>query len=196
MPVSSCEQLAVQYAQFQKQHGSRAGIEDVILNKRRAELEQQLDTEPYNYDLWFDYCNLEEQSQSSSPNRVNMVYERACANTPPTTESKQFWKRYIFLYLNWAANAELHNSHDPLQIYQEILKKIPHQQFTFTKVWIQLAQFHLRKGDLTAARKTYGQAIGKCPRKSIFNAYVAMEMQLVEIDRCRKILEKQLELFR
>lgn len=60
MPVSSCEQLAVQYAQFQKQHGSRAGIEDVILNKRRAELEQLLETEPYNYDLWFDYCNLEE----------------------------------------------------------------------------------------------------------------------------------------
>jgi crooked neck len=48
---------------------------------------------------------------------------------------------------------------------------------------------------LDKARKVFGQAIGKCPRKSIFKAYIAMEMRLVEIDRCRKILEKQLIVF-
>ena len=74
--------------------------------------------------------------------------------------------------------------------FNEILKKIPHNQFTFTKVWIQFALYYLRRGDLDKARKIFGQAIGRCPRPSIFKAYTNMEMQLVEIDRCRKIFEK------
>jgi crooked neck len=52
--------------------------------------------------------------------------------------------------------------------------------------------YNLRKGELDKARKTFGQAIGKCPKPSIFKAYAQFEMQLVEIDRCRKIYEKQL----
>ena len=45
---------------FQKQFGSREEIEDVVLTTRRHELEKALAAEPLNYDLWFDYCTLEE----------------------------------------------------------------------------------------------------------------------------------------
>ena len=46
---------------FQKQFGTKDEIEDVVLTARRHELEKDLEKEPFNYDLWFDYCTLEEQ---------------------------------------------------------------------------------------------------------------------------------------
>jgi crooked neck len=53
------------------------------------------------------------------------VYKRATANTPPTTQDKRLWKRYVFLYLNWAVFAEKIGQ-DAAPIYEEIIKKIPH----------------------------------------------------------------------
>lgn len=76
-------------------------------------------------------------------------------------------------------------------IYEKALQIIPHEaSFTFSKVWIMLAQFYLRKLDLVAARKLLGQALGKCPRRKLFRFYVELEMQFGEIDRCRKIYER------
>ena len=50
--------------------------------------------------------------------------------------------------------------------------------------------FLVRQKELTKARHVFGQSIGKCPRPKIFKAYAELEMQLGEIDRCRKIFEK------
>lgn len=44
-------------------------------------------------------------------------------------------------------------------------------------------------------RKTLGQAIGRCPRQKIFREYANIEMQLGELERCRKIYQKQIEVF-
>ena len=35
-------------------------MEEAVITKRRHYLESELDKEPYNYDLWFDYTRLEE----------------------------------------------------------------------------------------------------------------------------------------
>jgi len=56
-----------------------------------------------------------------------------------------------------------------------------------------LANFEIRRKRLTAARRTLGTAIGKCPREKIFKGYIELELQLGEIDRCRKLYEKYLE---
>lgn len=37
--------------------------------------------------------------------------------------------------------------------------------------------------------------MGKCPRKKIFRFYNELEFQLGEIDRCRKIYERQIAVF-
>ena len=47
-----------------------------MLAKRRDELEAQISKEPLNYDLWFDYCTLEEQSVSNL-DRSRAVFQRA-----------------------------------------------------------------------------------------------------------------------
>lgn len=45
------------------------------------------------------------------------------------------------------------------------------------------AHFELRQLDLTAARKILGVAIGKCPKRKLFNSYLEMELSLREFDR-------------
>ena len=67
---------------------------------------------------------------------------------------------------------------------------IPHEKFTFSKIWINLAHLYLRQEQLEEARKTFGIAIGKCKRPKIFKAYIEQESLLGNIERCRKIYEK------
>ena len=57
-----------------------------------------------NYDTWFDYIRLEETAGKTE--RLFEVCERAIANVPPV-EEKRFWKRYIYLWINYALAAEL-----------------------------------------------------------------------------------------
>lgn len=113
-------------------------MEDVILTKRRHYLEAELSKEPFNYDLWFDYTRLEEQSESVE--RTREIYERAIQNMPPATD-KSFWKRYIYLWINYAVFEEL-EAEDfarTTAIYEKALSLIPHQHFTFAKLWILYA---------------------------------------------------------
>ena len=72
---------------------------------------------------------------------------------------------------------------------------IPHESFTFSKVWVMYSQFYIRCKNLEQARKVFGFAIGKCPNQKIFEAYVELELQLANVDRCRTIYEKFIELF-
>lgn len=54
--------------------------------------------------MWFDYARLEETN--GDVDKVREVYERAIGNVPPATE-KKFWRRYIFLWINYALFEEL-----------------------------------------------------------------------------------------
>lgn len=85
--------------EFEKQYGTREEMEEALLNKRRHALEAEVQRESYNYDSWFDYVRLEEQAGEAD--KAREVYERAIANVPPTKE-KRHWKRYIYLWLNYA----------------------------------------------------------------------------------------------
>ena len=49
------------------------------------------------------------------------------------------------------------------------------------------AKLHVRRRDLTAARKLLGRAIGQCGKESIFIEYIALELALGEVDRCRSL---------
>ncbi|KAK1361439.1 hypothetical protein POM88_045913 [Heracleum sosnowskyi] len=66
-------------------------------------------------------------------------------------------------------------------------------QFSFAKVWLLAPQFEMRQLNLIGARSILGQAIGKAPKDKIFRKYIEIELQLGNIDRCRKLYEKYLE---
>ena len=43
--------------------------------------------------------------------------------------------------------------------------------------------------NLDKARAIFGEAIGRCPKKNIFNAYISIEYQLGEFNRCRRFIK-------
>ncbi|KAI1456905.1 cell cycle control protein [Annulohypoxylon moriforme] len=192
LPRSKSMGLHKAYTTFEKQYGDRDGVEDVILSKRRRLYEDQIKENPKNYDIWFDYARLEETS--GDLDRVRDVYERAVAQIPPTQE-KRHWRRYIYLWIFYAIweETEAKDIGRARQIYKLCLDLIPHKKFTFAKVWLLRAQFEIRQGELTAARKTLGQAIGVCPKDRLFKGYIELELKLFEFVRCRTLYEKHIE---
>jgi len=192
IPKKDAQSIYQRFVQFEKQHGDREGIEDVIVSKRRFHYESEVKKNPLNYDTWFDYVRLEEAHGEHE--KVREVYERAIANVP-LGEEKRYWQRYIYLWINYALYEEL-NAEDverTREVYRECLKLIPHKKFSFSKVWIMAAQFEIRQKRLTAARQILGMAIGMAPKPKIFKVYTEIELQLGNIERCRTLYARFLE---
>ncbi|KAI9713972.1 MAG: NineTeen Complex (NTC) component [Bogoriella megaspora] len=192
MSRSKSANLHKNYTQFEKQFGETDGIENVILSKRRVQYEELVKERPKDYDAWIDYARLEESAGDHS--RVREIYQRALAQIPPTQE-KRHWRRYIYLWIFFALFEELEakDVESARDIYNGCLKLIPHKHFTFAKIWLLKADFEIRQMQITAARKTLGQAIGMCPKDKLFRSYIEMELKLFEFDRCRKLYEKWIE---
>ncbi|KAL3499253.1 hypothetical protein ACH5RR_038346 [Cinchona calisaya] len=152
------EDLYKKFLAFEQQYGDRQGIEDAIVGKRRFQYEDEIWKNPLNYDAWFDYIRLEESVGIKE--RVREVYKRAIANLPPAQE-KRYWQRYIYSWL--------------------CLKNIPHEKFSFSKIWLLAAQFEIRQLNLQGARLTLGAAIGRAPKDKIFKKYIEIELQLVSL---------------
>lgn len=212
------KELYKSYLTFEKKHGDRQGIEKVLLTKQRIEYNKRVSKDPYDYDAWFEFAKLEEdhaelqRGSSGAAFFVREVYERAVANIPPTGgitsttveggvgANKDHWKRYIYLWIYYATYEELSNKDlDRASIiYQTCLDRIiPHKQFTFSKIWICAAKVKIRQRNLTAARKLLGRAIGTCRQSNgkerIFKEYIAIELSLGEIDRCRALYNNYLK---
>ena len=114
-------------------------------------------------------------------NATREIYEQAVLNVP-LIEEKAYWRRYIYLWLNYAAFEEQNGDKVRAQdILDRVMKLIPHGKFTFSKLWIASAKLQIRNKNLLNARKILGQALGKCPRKKIFDFYVDLELKLGEI---------------
>eukprot|EP01137_Pigoraptor_chileana_P006878 Opistho-2@51725 len=192
LPKDKAQELFKAYTQFEKKHGDRAGIEDVVVGKRRLQYEEEVAANPKNYDAWFDYIRLEESTGDFAKTRD--IYERSISNVPPA-EEKRLWRRYIYLWIFYALFEEL-QAKDPertRQVFKACIQLIPHKIFTFGKIWLLYAQFEIREKNLKAARLALGNALGMCPKDNIFKGYIELELQLREFDRCRKLYEKYLE---
>lgn len=189
------------YIAFEKKRGDKAGIENIIVTKQRAAYKKRVAADPMDYDAWFEYAKMEQENEeaatsaSSAENKVREVYERAIANVPPSMEDKQHWRRYIYLWIYYALYEEMQRRdlERASQIYAACLDLIPHATFSFSKIWINAAKLHVRRQDLAAARKLLGKAIGVCGKERIFTEYIALELALGEVDRCRALYTNYLK---
>lgn len=124
IPRSKSTALYASYTKFEKQHGTRSTLESTVLGKRRIQYEDELSHDGRNYDVWFDYARLEEgafrdlrgegattEELQEATGRVREVYERAVSQVPPG-EEKRHWRRYIFLWFEYA-------------LFEEIETKVP-----------------------------------------------------------------------
>lgn len=207
IPRSKSAALYAAYTKFEKQHGTRDTLESTVLGKRRIQYEDELSQDGRNYDVWFDYSRLEEgalrdvknggaaaEEEEAAVGRVREVYERAVAQVPPGSE-KRHWRRYIFLWLNYALFEEIEAKDytRAREIFQTAVNLVPQKQFSFAKLWLMFAKFEIRRLDLPAARKILGAAIGMCPKEKLFKGYIELEIELREFDRARMLYEKYLE---
>lgn len=120
LPRSKANTLYAGYTRFEKQHGTKTTLESTVLGKRRIQYEDELANDSRNYDVWFDYARLEEGAlrtlreegdgdstdEEAAIARVREVYERAVAQVPPG-DLKRHWRRYIFLWLDYALFEEI-----------------------------------------------------------------------------------------
>ncbi|XP_022737400.1 crooked neck-like protein 1 isoform X2 [Durio zibethinus] len=189
IPKGRAEDLYRKFVAFEKQYGDKEGIEDAIVGKRRFQYEDEVRKNPLNYDAWFDYIRLEESVGSKG--RIREVYERAIANVPPA-EEKRYWQRYIYLWINYALYEELDagDMERTRDVYRECLKLIPHEKFSFAKIWLLAAQFEIRQLNLKGARQILGNAIGKAPKDK---AYIDFEISEGENERTRQLYERLLD---
>ncbi|KAK7060421.1 NineTeen Complex (NTC) component [Paramarasmius palmivorus] len=207
IPRSKSASLYAAYTKFEKQHGTRNTLESTVLGKRRIQYEEELSHDRRNYDVWFDYARLEEgalrdlKEEGATPEeeevavtRVREVYEQAVAQVPPGNE-KRHWRRYIFLWLDYALFEEIEaKDYDRTrQIYQTAVQLVPHKVFTFAKLWLMFAKFEIRRLNLAAARKILGASIGMCPKEKLFKGYIELEIDLREFDNARKLYQKYIE---
>ncbi|KAJ1809625.1 NineTeen Complex (NTC) component, partial [Coemansia sp. RSA 2599] len=198
LPRSKSQALYNQYTLFEKQHGDREEIENVVATKRRMLYEAAVKKDEHDYDTWLDYARLEEEAafieDPQSIERARDVYERAIAEHPLVAE-KRLWRRYIYLWLNYALFEETvaQDIGRARQVYLACNELLPHKSFTFAKFWLQYAWFEIRQLDVTAARRALGMAIGKCPKDKLFRGYIEMELELREFDRVRILYSKYLE---
>ncbi|KAJ2352195.1 NineTeen Complex (NTC) component, partial [Coemansia sp. RSA 2611] len=79
------------------------------------------------------------------------------------------------------------------QVYVACVGLIPHKQFTFAKLWLQYAWFEIRQGDVGAARRALGRALGICPKDKLFRGYIELELELRDFDRVRTLYSKYVE---
>ena len=86
--IEKRNELYKSYINFEKKHGDKAAIEDVIFTKQRAEYKKKLAQDPLDYDSWFEYAKMEEEQGDHAA--VRDVYERAISNLPPS-QIKQHW---------------------------------------------------------------------------------------------------------
>merc|ERR1719367_2768751 len=142
-----------------------------------------------NYDAWFDFVRLVESE--GNVDIIRETYERAISNVPPSNE-KQYWRRYIYLWINYAVYEELEakDVDRARQVYRTGLELLPHKRFTFAKLWLMYAHFEIRQKQVRSARLALGTALGKCPKAKLFRGYIDLEIQLREFQRCRTLYEK------
>jgi len=111
--------LYASYTKFEKQFGTQTTLETTVFAKRRIQYEEEVKQDGLNYDAWFDYTRLEEtalrdlkqeggteEERQVAIGRVRELYERAVAHVPPGDEKKH-WRRYIFLWLDYALFEEI-----------------------------------------------------------------------------------------
>ncbi len=195
LPEKYSKEIGEAYTRFEKQRGGGDDLENVLLEKRRAEYEPAIASNPYDYDAWFDLAQLEESS--GDKDRVRTVYDRA-TRQKPRVETKEAWKRYIYLWIKYAIWEEIgaEDQERAAKVYRSCLASIPrnHSDFSFGKVWVLAAELEIRRKQLSNARRILGNALGLLPHKhSLYRKYIKIELNLTEVDRARILYRKWIE---
>lgn len=179
---------------FEKRFGSVASAEESVIFKRRRRYEARLQENPRDYDTWWLYLDVIEEHFRSE--LLSIMEKSVDGNKPQVQTKNSQWKHYVLLWIRLLTFAELDlcDIQRTRTLYKRLVDAvIPHKQFTFSKLWLMYAEFEIRQGDISRARKILGRSIGMCPKPKTFRKYIELEIKLKQFDRVRKLYERFLE---
>lgn len=166
--------------------------------KRKLQYEQNVTRDPHDYDSWWELAKIKEASELTLS--AAAVLRSAVSIKPADAMKLILWRRYVFLWIKLALllEFELKEPAQARETWKNALATVPHELFSFAKLWIMYAEFDLRTAKcLHKARKVLGRAIGQgCqskPKRKIFGYYISFEKRLSAYDRVRKIYDKWVE---
>ncbi|CAO3674233.1 unnamed protein product [Umbelopsis vinacea] len=182
LPKSKSESLYNQYTLFEKQFGTREGIEGVVIGKRRVRYEEEIEVNPKNYDVWFDYARLEEDNGDVERDyeRTRQIYSE-CINLIPH-------KKFTFAKI-WLLYAQFEIRRLEITSARKILGRAigmcPKDRLF--KGYIEL-EMQLREFD--RCRTLYTKFLEYNPANcTAWIKFAEIERLLGELDRCRAIFE-------
>lgn len=194
LPENRTRELYPSYLQFEKRFGGQKQIEDAVVEKKRLQYQQALEEDPYDYDSWFELCELLQNIEDVEV--IRATYEKAVSNPPQTKTEKQQWSRYVLLCIKYAIFEEkiAKSPENARKVYYSIIDKVPHKKFTFSRLWVLYAYFEIRQDNLNTARTILGHSIGTCPRSAVFDAYIEIETILGEKANVRKLFDQYIKM--
>lgn len=194
LPETRTRELYPSYLQFEKRYGGQKQIENAVIEKKRIQYQQSLEDNPEDYDTWFELCELLQTIEKAEV--VRATYEKAISHPPSTQLEKEDWGRYVLLCIQYAIFEEkiAKNPENARKVYYDIINKVPHKRFTFSRLWILYAYFEIRQGNITVARTILGHSIGTNPRAAVFDAYIEIETFLGEKENVRRLYEQYIKL--
>ena len=190
---------------FEKRHGSKKNIQSALLVQQREAYDASLAEDPSDYDLWVEYVKME--SENGDPSSVREVFERAIGAAPDpallqadgaalTSLEKNTLESYGYIFIRYAVFEELVGGDLDRAgaIYEMALGLFvgPHLEVVET-LYILCASLHLRKKDLARARKILGLGLGRSPSPGLYQFYIQLEHDLLNLDATRTLYNKYLE---
>lgn len=194
LPSDKTSELYENYSAFQKKHCTQKDIESSISQKRMLMYNDSLKKDRYDYDTWFDYIRLAESELSID--EVRDIYERAVANVPQNRRDKNCWRRYVYLWIYYATFEELvvKDRDRAFKVYEFVINNlIPHDKFTFAKLWLLAAKLQIRMGNIDRARDIMNKSLKRCPKRRLFRGYIDLEIQLRDFNKCRQLYQRFIE---
>lgn len=175
------------YVQFEKLHGNRQIIEEIIQEKRQGKYEALLKEDPC-LDTYFDYLRMEFQRKADR-SKITEIFERAI-KLPPDD-----WSRMSYIWLWFAGYLEFDckDVNECWQIYTRVLRLLPEN--TCPEIWIAAAECCLRHQGLAEMRAFFGQAIEQCARLKVFCAYSDLELRIGNVVESRQVCQNMLSQF-
>ena len=181
--------------QFTKQTGSRSEIEELLIDKKRADYERQLVEDPENLDVCFNYIRMEEEA--GDVERIREIFERSLAKVP-TKKDQKLWKRYIYIFLFYAQfeEAVAKDIARAREVYLTGTKVCELANIVLFKLFKNFAEFELRQLNVEGFRKCLMHALtlSRGEKKSISRFWIETELKLGNVNQARHIAAKCIEL--
>lgn len=189
------------YKTFKKVYFDQNDVESDLFIQSKLNYEHLLKEYEYDSDLWLKYINI--CQFNNDLNTVKTLFKKSITYIPNDNSKTIKWKRYIFLWIKYALWEEFTNKDimAAKKVWDDCLTLLKKKKITFGKIWIHIAQFHLRndgENGLMLFRKILGTQIGQSNtfglKNSIFKYYINFEKKIGEFDRVRKLYRKWIEL--